>query len=682
MTWQRWWVWPLLATVLLGVVGVPAAQAGPEPDDPLLVELTALQPVNPAPAGPLTVSGSIINNSDRAARNVTALIRLSPQPLISRSEVAAVVDQTTQRRGVTIAETSTEVIAELAPGAAVPFTINTTVDVLPWSSNGVYALFVEARSDDFASVDATIPVPYFPRPEDVQPSQIVVMSPVLAPVDLTATNALLTDALPKAVSAGGQLHAQVEAGAAAATAGIPITWLIDPAVTEAVADLASGTATFATDTIDPSTAQRNLTAWLEKLQTSAAAPPSGVYTVPYAEVDVSALLANNLDSLASAAVAAAPAVASATLPAIEGVIGTPPRGAASQGALAFYAQSKATAVVLAEDFLPTAEPLTYTPSGLTRLNVAGSSLTAVIPDPLLTRDLQRPLGTPAERFRAQAGLLADSAMITLELPIQPRTVVLQPPANLALPADWFADTLASLSAAPWITPVPLTTLLNSDSELAERSNPQFTSDRPQLTSEYLAPIPGLEQRLDAFSQVVVDPEVFEAGFRAAILRSTSGQWVQRTQVGSQLLAAIGAELTAEENKVTTVSSGNITLSGTTGNLPLTISNELDQAVEVGVILVAEPSVRLNYTPPQLVRVDAGRRVSVEIPVEMFGTGPLPVQVTLTDRQGRPFITTADLVLRSTATSTIAGIVIGAGALALILLVIWRFRRKGLGEPSE
>lgn len=679
---QRWWGWPLIVTLLLGLVGVPAANANPDPDRPLQVELTALEPLNPVPGGTLTVTGAIINNSDRPARDVSALIRLSPQPLISRSEVAAVTDQVTQRRGVAVSQTTTSVSPELAPGAAIPFTITTTTDALPWTVNGVYALFVEARTKDSSPVSSAIPVPYFPRPQDLQPSQVVILSPLLAGVDLSATNNLLTDGLPTAVSPGGRLHAQLTAGSAAVAAGVPITWLIDPAVTEAVADLASGTAAFAPSTIDPTTAQRNVTSWLETLQTSAAAPTSAVYTTPYAEVDVSALLANDLDAIATEALAAAPSVAAATLPSIAGVIGTPPSGQASQEALGFYATSKATAVVVSEEFLPSASLLTFTPSGVSRSEFAGGSLTSVIPDSLLASNLQRPVGTPAQRFRAQAGLLADTAMITLELPIEPRTVVLQPPSDTVLPADWFGATLASLATVPWITPVPLTTLLATENGVVARSGPEFNSDRPQLTSSYLEPIPGLEQRLDAFSQVVVDPAGFQAGFRAGILRGSSSQWIPTPALGSNLLAAIDAELTVEEGKVTTVSSGNITLSGTSGNLPLTISNGLDRAVEVGVILVAEPSVRLNYTPPPLIRVDSGRRVSVEIPVEMFGTGPLPVKVTLTDREGRPFISTADLVLRSTATSTIAGVVIGAGALALILLVIWRFRRRGLDSPSE
>jgi len=125
-----------------------------------------------------------------------------------------------------------------------------------------------------------------------------------------------------------------------------------------------------------------------------------------------------------------------------------------------------------------------------------------------------------------------------------------------------------------------------------------------------------------------------------------------------------------------VSTGTVTFSGNSGNLPLTISNGLDQAVEVGVLLEAEPSIRLAYAPPDMALVDAGRRVSVEIPVEVYGTGPLPVSVILTDRDGNAFISTGDLVIRSAATTMAAAVVAIVGAVAFLILVVWRFRKNG------
>ena len=91
--------------------------------------------------------------------------------------------------------------------------------------------------------------------------------------------------------------------------------------------------------------------------------------------------------------------------------------------------------------------------------------------------------------------------------------------------------------------------------------------------------------------------------------------------GERLLTTIDSELAPEEGKVTTVSTGSVTFSGNSGQLPLTISNGLDQAVEVGVLLQADPSVRLSFTPPGLVIVDAGKRASIEVSVEVYGTGP-------------------------------------------------------------
>jgi hypothetical protein len=145
---------------------------------------------------------------------------------------------------------------------------------------------------------------------------------------------------------------------------------------------------------------------------------------------------------------------------------------------------------------------------------------------------------------------------------------------------------------------------------------------------------------------------------------------------------VAADLDAEEAKVTTISSGTVTLSGNSGILPLTVSNALEQDVEVKVVLAADPPVRLNFIPPELTLVAAGKRSVVEIPVEVFGTGPLPVAVTLTDRTGRPFLTTGDLELRATAANRIAAGFAAVSGAMLVAMVLWRFKKRGLTGEAD
>lgn len=681
--------WLVALTVLVGLgaglgaagPAVHSASALPREGDPLLVEVTAATPLNPVRDGTITVQGLVSNTSDRVVRDLEALFRVSGEPLSNRSEVVAVTDLTTARRGTAVESTLTPVAAELAPGASQPITVTAPMSALPVGRNGVYAFFLEVRSS-VGRYSTAFPLPWFPAPDTLDPSRIVVMNPIRAAVDLTATGALQTQSLPDSIAPGGSLYALASAGAAAASAGVPITWLIDPAVTAAAAELASGEASFPADG-DPAEQQAQVRTWLERVDSGASAPSSLAYITPYAEVDAAAVLSADQPSLLQESIRTAPQAAAASIPVRNGILAAPPQGNAGNGTLQAYAADGVDKAVLSEAVLPPVEALTYTPSGVAAVPLDdGGQTTALIPDSGLQRALQRPAATPAERFRLQAGVLAEAAMITLELPVSARTVVLLPTTGSTIPADVYAGVLTALNEAPYIRLVGLPELLSPQVPRVARSLQPVVAEPPPLSQTYLSPVPPIDQRLDAFATVTVEPPAFEPDYQAALLRAASANWRQATDRGSALLASIDLDLAAQEQKVTTVSTGSVTFTGNAGTLPLTISNDLEQAVDVGVVLQADPAVRLSYTPPGLVRVDAGRRVSIEIPVEVFGTGPLPVSVVLTDRDGRPFIITGDLVIRATGASTVAAVVVLVGAVALLILVYWRFRSRGGSDESQ
>ncbi len=517
------------------------------------------------------------------------------------------------------------------------------------------------------------------------------MAPIRGAVDLTADNVMRSAGLTSSMAGGGALHTLATGSAAAADAGVPVTWLIDPAVMQAAELLRTDQASFAASVSDPRAARASVASWLDAVDEGTAADASGTYVTPFAEVDASATLTADMPELLAEALLRSAATRSDRAPEesaddgageeqpITSLATMPvgPDGSLTTAALLAYRQAGVSTVVLDASAVPPIEPLSYTPSGVAAVPLPdGASMSAVLPDEMLSANLSRAASTAAERFRLRQGLLADAAMITLELPTTPRTVVLQLPQSAALTGDTLAQALIELAAAPYTRVVGLPALLGPDVPRVERTLALDEADTGRLSGEYLSSIPALQERLAAFARVTVDPLSFEDSYRAAILRSVSANWRSDVERGRSLLASVEADLAVEESKVTTVSTGTVTFTGSSGSLPLTISNGLDQAVEVGVVLQAEPSVRLAYAPPGLVVVDAGRRASIEIPVEVFGSGSLPVSVILTDREGRPFITTTDLVIRSTAASAVAAVVVIVGAVSLLAMVLWRFRKQG------
>lgn len=668
-----------ITVAILGGAGGPAA-ALPREGDPIVVEVTSIEPQNPVPDGTVTLRGTVTNRSGLTVEDLDVLLRVSSEPLGSRSEVASVTDLTTARSGITQSFTLTDVADSLAPSSAAPYSISVETNDLPLGGNGVYAFFVEARSPSVGSFDTAIPITWFPSAAGLQPSRIVVTAPIAAPVDLSANGTLLSPTLTSSMAPGGSLYALAAANATAGDRGVPVSWLVDPAVADAAARLASGSAAFPGTVTDPGAARDVVATWLDAVVHGAAAEGATTLVTPFAAVDASALLDASMPELLQGAIDAAPEAAAEAKISAAGLIAVPPGGNTTSTTLNAYAAAAVRYVRLDHATAPPEDTLSYTPSGVMPIPLAdGNSITAVFPDSALTDDLRRPAATPAEQLRMRQGLLADAAMITLELPISARTVVLEPPPDLAMDAEVYAGVLTALAEAPYVELVGLPALSEPDVPTVRRQLQLDEVDSQRLSAAYLEPIPGIEQRLDAFGAVTVDPLAFEVDYQSAIMRSVSGAWRDDLVAGQALLASVEQDLSAEEKKVTTVSTGTVTFSGSSGNLPLTISNDLDQAVEVGVLLQADPAVRLTFTPPDLVLVEAGKRVSIEIPVQIYGSGPLPVSVILTDRDGRPFITTGDLVIQSTAASMIAGAIAIIGAVAFLGLILWRFRRKGAAE---
>jgi hypothetical protein len=113
---------------------------------------------------------------------------------------------------------------------------------------------------------------------------------------------------------------------------------------------------------------------------------------------------------------------------------------------------------------------------------------------------------------------------------------------------------------------------------------------------------------------------------------------------------------------------------------VTVTNDFDQTVRVGVVITSDPAARLDAEPLPAVEIEPGRRASLEVPVRVVGGETLAVSVQLTDPSGKAFGTPASLELRTTAYSRAAlWVAIGAAAVLLLLVIydiVRRARQRG------
>lgn len=208
--------------------------------------------------------------------------------------------------------------------------------------------------------------------------------------------------------------------------------------------------------------------------------------------------------------------------------------------------------------------------------------------------------------------------------------------------------------------------------------------RSGLSASYLRKIQEAQDNLDVFASILADPGQLTEKYSTALLRATSGAWRVDRDGGNQLIASIDKELGDEMGRVRVLSGGVKNFSSETGEIPITISNDLPVPVTVGMTLTGDPPIRLSAQKFAPITIPPNRKVSTQITAKVRGNGELPVKVQLTNPAGTPYGEPSEVTLRSSAYANAATWVVAVafGLLTLLLLInSVRRRRQRIAEAA-
>ncbi|MCC5949449.1 MAG: hypothetical protein JJT89_13450 [Nitriliruptoraceae bacterium] len=314
---------------------------------------------------------------------------------------------------------------------------------------------------------------------------------------------------------------------------------------------------------------------------------------------------------------------------------------------------------------------------------SGRLLDAVIADPYLEEVLTEdpPEGGP---LVLSQHLLAHTAMFHLEAPNRGnRALLLYPPTGWA-PGVASADAvLQSLHDAPWLTPVPvgdLPTRATRDPLVLELPTPTAASAFDQ---EFLAELADARNGLTALIGALPDPDARINGrtvqdLEDDLLRATS-RWYE---AGDTRALVRDVDRTVERRLGSVeVTTGTVTLTSDTGQIPVTVQRTRGGPVDVVVSVESQgrvlwPEGRRSDT----LTLDDGGSQTVSFTARALSTGTFPVTVRVTDPAGLEIVTETTVSVRSTAISGPA--LIGTGVLVAILLIIGAGRRRPGGRPTD
>jgi len=647
----------VVAPVLLGAPFAAPASADVEPtDDEVTVTLTQVAPASLTPGSTLRVTATVANGTTDVLEEPVAVLGSERTAIATRStlegwataDASAWIGETVER----------EELDPLAPGETTEVTFSVPAATLgltaasDWGPRGIAVRL----SDGFEHVAVQRSFVVWAPSSDVPTVQVGLVAAVTGPaVDPDPEE--YTDALSAATGEEGRLGRLLEA-----TQDVPeVGWVVDPALlaaAQASPDPATATwadravaatsdrSTFALHAYDPDVAAY-AHAGLALPQDTPLPRPEGTTTGAEAEsaswrTDL-AWPADPVPDLETAALAAS---------------------------------SGATTLVVGGEALVPDGRLTYTPTGSARVATAGGDLTALVPDPVVTGLVAAGAGTdPVTTQR----LLAETSVIARERPAEQRTIL------VALPRTWEPDTASfttrveALRAASWVDLVTVDDVLDARVPDVPRDPlPETTPADDEISAAQLRSLDRTRRDLAAFATVAADPAALTRSLETGFV--TPSAVAYRTSTDARTRAVVRAEQAARTvmDGVSILRGSSILLLAEEQSLPIRVSNELGQDVEVQVVLRPDDS-RLKAPSRPVATVPARSEVTVMVPVEAAGSVNVVVDVEAVSA-ARPDVRVAEpqqFVVRVRADWESVGTVVVGALLAVAMLGgIWRTVRRG------
>lgn len=653
---------------LLGFVITCAAIAFALParatDANVQVVLDSFLPIIPTATENLRITGRVVNSSTSTVSSPIVYLKLSPTPIAGRQGIDAESNAPT---AATRTVASLKLPNTVLPNAQMSFAFSLPFQQLSLNRQGVYALAIDVVDSGNTVGSLRTFLPWYPT-EEKSPHAIGVvwLWPLADYPARTASNVLLNNQTPTALSPGGRLTNLVDVGREFSST---LSWMIDPSLLQTADAVSRGYQVIQDGETVVGNKGTDATLWLNELRSSISS--SNAHALAYADIDAVADRKNALSSdVVRAMTVAQPITSSLMKSTIPGGMYWAPNGRLDQKTANLLASAGTTAAVLSTSAM--AGERNVPRQGVADYETTFGNVTAVLIDERISAAIALPQRTASEIIVARQRFLAESAAIAdspAALSTKPLTIVAAPADLRWAPSPSFLrSVLRGTQSAPWMIPTTLESLLNSPRGSSNRL--PYVAGSSELTSAYLAHLKTVQNKVGQLTAVQQTPGPVNQSYAEALLRAQSAAWRAEPGTGSALLNAISAELNTQIDQVRPISSGTITFSGDAGKVPVTLANDSDSVVNVGLSLIGVPSSRLESMPKTGIVIEPGQKISVEIPVRIVGGDPLPTKVQMLTPKGQAYGTPANIVLGSTAYARAAGWVVVAafGAIAIFVVV--------------
>lgn len=668
----------LLATIL-GVVLLPAPVTAADGDADVHVSIRSLSPSTLAAGNDVTMTGTVSNREDTAWTDVQAYLVMPASPFTTRGQIDEAVENGNAYTGTRIFEVGTfDEVGDLQPGQTSRFRISVPYESLGITgAEGVYPIGVQILATDADGVRsqtaiarATTFLPMISDTKSAVPTSAV--WPFLMP-DYRGADGDYADpeGLLESVSAGGQLRNLLDL--ASSTPRQSATVVVDPALLVGVDDLAKGRHLPPDFDVTPEQ-QAEAQRYLSDLLTLARS--GSCWILDFGRPDELALSENSdLRSDLQGAIDLATDKALTTYQLSGRRVSWPTREGVTRELLADVRADADRAVIVTPSAVPDWER---------RLGSALKYDAAGGPVPMVVDDLRVGDSPPTDTVATlRQRLLSDAALATLERTLDPESradavELIDPTWDPG--ARWATGNLSEAFSASFTQATSLEAMLTSPVASYEGTVPRVAKATPIGRSQ-----------LEAASEVVANGQLLSSIISqsdqvdASLARDVAGvlrvRWRLDRPTGLAIATARERRTRAELAKISIEAPPSVTLSSSKGGFPLTIRNDMDEEIRIGVDLDSS-NPALAIPDVGSVAVGAGERRTLTVQVDLGSQRTTDLTAHLQTDDGQIIGTGTTFKVRSSSIGTVLWVAMGLAGGFLLIALARRFHRRRTGRTSE
>lgn len=657
----------LTAVLSLGWLAPPASAQNEEPA--VSVTVTDVGPTTVAPDDTLTVTADVHNGGTEAIDSVSVSLSIVRYRLSTESILTNWF--TGQETLVTPTVIDRVALDEpVEPGDTRRVTLSALGDDLMLlaypEASGPRGLIVEVTDGAGRSVALTRTFMLWYPTGTVEPVRVSLLVPVTGPEPSPLEDTAWSTRIAAETADGGRL-----ANLLAATAGSrAVTWVVDPALVSAAAGAGSAGAAWSRDLLAASVGRE-------------------VFALAPFDPDVEALATAGVSPLLTELPDADAAVqgwrTDLTLPVDDG---------ADEEVLAAAVQADRGVVVVRSGFEPTTGDgessgstvdAAQVLSGMTTVDTADGTATVLLPDAGLSALLMATTsaGSP---FESRQLLLSRLAIAAQQDESGPLHVLLASTRGWDPDPDAVSQLLDGLEDAHFVELEPVSALIGSSEQDVSRTLATTSrSTGSVLDQDALVRLSDQVAAVRTLASVAADPEELARGYLEAAAAVTSAAWRADADGRRAQLRAVdelGEELLSG---ISVVAGSDVNLISESGDLPVTVRNDLPQEVTVGVRLEPDDR-RLSAESTAEVTIGASSSAAVAVPVTAIGSGNVHVEVQILAADGTVVSQPSSFTVRVRAdwetrgTGVLAGLLIVA-LTAGVVRTILRGRRATRLAPA-